>query len=411
MAKFRSIADTHSNHLQPLSDVLDKISEEYEVIITYNSRLLSHIEVNFELKKEEQLEIAVNRALKTTDLQYKQLTEKYYIVYKKDRTDQKKIRKIERKFEQIQKLEQQENINIQQNIPDRRKMISAVFGEAEKLLEDRPISGKVVDADGAPLIGATVQVKGTSTGTITDLDGSFSFDVPDDATTLVISYTGYETTEMSIVGLDNIQVTLATSISQLDEVVVVGYGRQKKSDLTGSVSSVSAEDIANVPVSRIDQALQGRAAGVQVTQTSGAPGAGTSIRVRGGNSITGSNEPLWVIDGIIVGTNFDLNNLNANDIESIEILKDASSIAIYGSRGANGVVLVTTKSGANSGAGKPQVNVGVYTSTQLVPERPAYLTQAQQIDYTNEDARFRGVAEPFPGSLHPILTTIFLIYY
>ena len=153
-------------------------------------------------------------------------------------------------------------------------------------------------------------------------------------------------------------------------MVVIGYGTQRKSDLTGSVSTVSAEDITAVPVSRVDQALQGRAAGVQVTQTSGAPGAGTAIRVRGGNSITGSNEPLWVIDGIVVGSNFNLNNINSSDIKSIEILKDASSIAIYGSRGANGVVLVTTKNGSGIGSGKPQVNIGTYTSMQLVPELP-----------------------------------------
>ncbi|CAN0376502.1 unnamed protein product, partial [Ectocarpus sp. 4 AP-2014] len=172
---------------------------------------------------------------------------------------------------------------------------------------------------------------------------------------LIFSYIGYASKEILVGNQKNIDVVL-TIDNQLDEVVVIGYGTQKKSDLTGSVASVSAEDIANIPSSRVDQVLQGRAAGVQVTQTSGAPGAGTSIRVRGGNSITGSNEPLWVIDGIVVGTNYDLNNLNANDIKSIEILKDASSIAIYGSRGANGVVLVTTKSGANVGGGKPQVS-------------------------------------------------------
>jgi TonB-dependent SusC/RagA subfamily outer membrane receptor len=189
-----------------------------------------------------------------------------------------------------------------------------------------------------------------------------------------------------VVGVQNqINVTLVAG-NELDEVVVIGYGTTRKSDLTGSVASVSAEDVAAIPVSRVDQALQGRAAGVQVTQVSGAPGASTSIRVRGGNSIQGSNEPLWVVDGIIVGTNFNLNNISANDVQSIEILKDASSIAIYGSRGANGVVLVTTKSGARVGGGKPQVSVGLYTSMQMVPEQPAYLTQAQQIDYTNQDA-------------------------
>ena len=257
------------------------------------------------------------------------------------------------------------------------------------------ITGTVSAEDG-PLPGASVVVKGTTTGVSTDFDGNYSIEAGADDT-LLFSYIGYTVQEIVVGNQTQINVILEAG-NELDEVVVIGYGTQRKSDLTGSVSSVSAEDVAAIPVSRVDQALQGRAAGVQVTQTSGAPGAGTSIRVRGGNSITGSNEPLWVIDGIIVGTDFNLNNINANDVKSIEILKDASSIAIYGSRGANGVVLVTTKSGANIGGGKPQVNVGLYTSMQMVPERPAYLNQAQQIEYTNQDAILRGVAEPFPGN-------------
>ena len=253
-----------------------------------------------------------------------------------------------------------------------------------------------VSADDGPLPGASVVVKGTTRGVSTDFDGNYSIEA-DAQSTLVFSYIGYATQEILVGNQSQINVILNLD-NKLDEVVVIGYGTQRKSDLTGSVSSVSAEDVAAIPVSRVDQALQGRAAGVQVTQVSGAPGAGTAIRVRGGNSITGSNEPLWVIDGIIVGTNFNLNNINANDVQSIEILKDASSIAIYGSRGANGVVLVTTKSGARVAAGKPQVNVGLYTSMQMVPEQPEYLNQAQQIDYTNQDAILRGVAEPFPGN-------------
>ncbi len=257
------------------------------------------------------------------------------------------------------------------------------------------ISGTVSDKDG-PLPGAAVVVKGTTNGVSTDFDGNFTIEAsPEDI--LQISYIAYVTQEIVVGSQNQINVTLELG-NKLDEVVIIGYGTTTKSDLTGSVSSVSAEDVAAIPVSRVDQALQGRAAGVQVTQVSGAPGAGTSIRVRGGNSITGSNEPLWVIDGIIVGTDFNLNNLNANDVQSIEILKDASSIAIYGSRGANGVVLVTTKSGARVGGGKPQVSIGLYTSMQMVPERPEYLNQAQQIDYTNQDAILRGVAEPFPGN-------------
>lgn len=253
-----------------------------------------------------------------------------------------------------------------------------------------------VSADDGPLPGASVVVKGTTTGVSTDFDGNYTIEAGADDT-LSFSYIGYAAQEIAVGTQNQINVILEAS-NELDEVVVIGYGTTTKSDLTGSVSSVSAEDVASLPVSRVDQALQGRAAGVQVTQVSGAPGAATSIRVRGGNSITGSNEPLWVIDGIIVGTNFNLNNINANDVQSIEILKDASSIAIYGSRGANGVVLVTTKSGARVGGGKPQVSVGLYTSMQLVPEQPEYLSQAQQIAYTNEDAILRGVAAPFPGN-------------
>lgn len=263
------------------------------------------------------------------------------------------------------------------------------------MVKAQSVSGTVM-AEGSPLPGASLLIKGTTQGTTTDIDGRFSINASP-TSTLVFSYVGYQSQEILVGNQSEINVVLSTS-NELEEVVVIGYGTQKKSDLTGSVSSVSSKQINQVPNSRVDQALQGRAAGVQVTQTSGAPGAGTSIRVRGGNSITGSNEPLWVIDGIIVGTNFNLNNINSNDIQSIEILKDASSIAIYGSRGANGVVLVTTKSGKSVGSGKPEITVGMYSGVQLVPRVPEQLNQEEQIAYTNEDARFRSAAEPFPGS-------------
>ena len=256
------------------------------------------------------------------------------------------------------------------------------------------ITGTVTSADG-PLPGATVIIKGTTQGTSTDFDGNFTLQAsPEDR--LVISYVGYQEQEILVGNQTQFTITLEVG-TQLDEVVVIGYGTQRKSDLTGSVSSIDAQDVTVNPVSRVDQALQGRAAGVQVTQVSGAPGAGTAIRIRGGNSITGSNEPLWVVDGIVVGTNFNLNNLNPNDIQSIEILKDASSIAIYGSRGANGVVLVTTKSGTGIAAGRPEVSVNLYTAMQMVPELPDMLTQEEQIAFTNESARFRSAAEPFPN--------------
>ena len=273
-------------------------------------------------------------------------------------------------------------------------VITALWGNL--LIAQRTITGTVTDTEGASLIGVNILQKGTSAGTVTDFNGDYSITLNDGEDILQFSYIGYVPVEESIDNRTTINIIMQGGTT-LDEVVVVGYGTQKKSDLTGSVATVSAEDISKVPTSRVDQALQGRAAGVQVTQVNGSPGAGTVIRVRGGNSITGSNEPLWVIDGIVVGTNFNLNNLNSNDIQSIEILKDASSIAIYGSRGANGVVLVTTKSGGGVTGGKPQINVNLYAGTQLVPEVPNMLSQAEQIAFTNESARFRSAAEPFPN--------------
>ena len=252
-----------------------------------------------------------------------------------------------------------------------------------------------VSAEGVPLPGASVSVKGTSKGSTTDFDGKYSINVSSGAT-LVFSYVGYAAKEVLVGNQKIINISLEPD-NQLDEIVVIGYGTQRKSDLTGSVSTIKAESITQTPVARVDQALQGRASGVQVTQVSGAPGAGTVIRVRGGNSITGSNEPLWVIDGIVVGTNFNLNNINSNDIKSIEVLKDASSIAIYGSRGANGVVLVTTKSGKSTGSGKPQITLNLYNSIQFLPELPDRLSQAEQIAFTNESAAFRSAAIPFPN--------------
>lgn len=276
--------------------------------------------------------------------------------------------------------------------------VSTSFALMNEIVEEKiQVFGQVTSSqDETSLPGVTVLEKGTTNGTITDIDGNYRLGVEEGAT-IVVSFVGYLSQEIEVSNQSKINIALEVDVKQLDEVVVIGYGTAKKSDLTGSVATVDTKALQNTPNSRIDQALQGRAAGVQVTQTSGAPGAGTTIRIRGGNSIQGDNQPLWVIDGIIVGQDFNLNNLNSNDIQSIQILKDASSIAIYGSRGANGVVLVTTKSGAAT-KGKPQVNFGFYSGMQFVPGRPAYLSQADQIEYTNEDARFRSAAEPFSDS-------------
>lgn len=262
------------------------------------------------------------------------------------------------------------------------------------LIAQQTINGTVSDQEtGEPLIGATAQVKGTSTGTVTDLEGKYELTVSGEDAEIVFSFLGYSPQTIRVGKVTQLNVQLSAG-QQLDEIVVVGYGQLKKSDLTGAVASVNVEDLENIPTSRVDQILQGRTAGVQITNTSGAPGAGTVIRVRGGNSIQGNNQPLWVIDGIIVGQDYNLNNLNPNDIESIEVLKDASSVAIYGSRGSNGVILVTTKMGTGGG-GKPSVSIGLSSGVQSLLARPELLNGIQHAEYANEDARFRNTSEPF----------------
>lgn len=224
------------------------------------------------------------------------------------------------------------------------------------LNDTKKITGKVMDDNNVPIIGANVIVKGSTNGTITDIDGNFTLEVPAHAI-LLISYIGYVSQEVLVKNQNNLAILMIEDSKSIDEVVVIGYGSVKKSNLTGAVSSVKTTEIQQTPLTSIDQGLVGRASGVQVTQTSGMPGAVASIRVRGSSSLQGGNEPLYVIDGFPVysGMGFGstggntqisgLSTVNPSDIESIEILKDASATAIYGARAANGVVLITTKSG------------------------------------------------------------------
>ena len=208
-----------------------------------------------------------------------------------------------------------------------------------------------------PVIGASVMVKGTTTGTVTDFDGNFELQAKV-GDVLQVSFMGYKSQEVKVANAGPIRVTLAPDNVMLQEVVAVGYGTMKKSDLTGAVTSIKADDLLKAPVSGLDQALQGRAAGVTVTSNSGQPGEGATIRIRGIGSALGGNDPLYVVDGVITG---DIKFLAPSDIQSMEILKDASATAIYGSRGANGVIIITTKTGSE---GKVNVTFDAYWGFQ-----------------------------------------------
>lgn len=223
--------------------------------------------------------------------------------------------------------------------------------------EQSQISGVVVDENGEPIIGANVSIEGTTVGTYTDIDGKFVINAQV-GDRIRFSYMGFID---KVITVDGNEITAVLQLNQeaLDEVVVIGYGTAKRSTLTGALSQVTNESFSDQKVTRVDQALQGRATGIQITNTSGAPGSEVRMRIRGANSILGDNSPLFVIDGF-VGADF--NDLNPNDIKSIEVLKDASSTAIYGSRGANGVILVTTKTGAKSGKPKLSYEGNVFFS-------------------------------------------------
>lgn len=292
--------------IEKLFELLEKRSN-YSFL--YNNEVLSDQKVNLSASNLTVPQI-LDDALKSTDLSYKVLSDRLVVITARTQT-----------------------VNV------------------------KPVTGKVVSATGEPLIGATVTVKNGSLSTQTDVNGNFKLTVPDDGI-LVVTYVGYLRQEVPVGSQTQITITLREQAGNLNEVVVVGYGTQKKKDLTGAVSLINSRDITSLPVGGVDQVMQGKAAGVAITENTGAPGEGIAVRIRGVGTIN-DNDPLYIIDG--VPTKDGINEISPNDIESINILKDASSAAIYGARASNGVVIVTTKRGAS---GKAKLSLSAYTGVQ-----------------------------------------------
>lgn len=257
------------------------------------------------------------------------------------------------------------------------------------------IGGRVtLQTGGEAAIGVTVQVKGSTAGAVTDYDGNYSLSVPDREAVLVFAYTGFSTQEIVVGAQENISVVLQENASQLEEVVVTGYGTQKRASISGSVATVGSAEIAERPILRVEQALQGRTAGVQVAQVSGSPGSALSVRVRGVGTINNS-DPLYIVDGVPVdGLDF----LNPNDIETVNVLKDAASAAIYGSRGANGVVLITTKGGKRNQAGTISYDAyyGVQRAARLLD-----LLDAREYAVLQNEAYVAAGKTPLPEFANP----------
>lgn len=274
--------------------------------------------------------------------------------------------------------------DVEYTIKDRIIVLSASGlsnNELSNIEQQKSVSGKVTDSSGSPLPGVSVVIKGSRTGTITDSNGKFSLsNLPDNAT-LQFSFVGMKTEDIPVDGKTTINLTMQDETIGIEEVVAIGYGTVRKSDMTGSISTISADKIIQGPATSVSRALQGKSAGVRVTQKTGRPGDEVIIRVRGGNSLSGGNDPLYVVDGFPVdrlGADF-----NPEDIASMEILKDASATAIYGSRGANGVVLITTKRGKE---GKGEVNYHGYYGVQSIRKKLDLLDKNQYVAMQNEIA-------------------------
>ncbi|WKN44537.1 SusC/RagA family TonB-linked outer membrane protein [Tunicatimonas pelagia] len=346
---------------QALKVVLKEHEERYQVRFNYAAKLISNKYVRYQKDQSATLDESLTKLLAPLGLKYEKLSKELVFI-------------TEDKPYDLQKLDRRKVSEQEGSTSPTKNMLqiqTSINQAVAPIALDRPITGRVTDlADNSPIPGVNIVVKGTSTGTITDAEGNYNLSISDDARILVFSSIGYETKEVTIGGQSVINLALSPSIEQLSEIVVIGYGEKSRKLLTESIGTVDAEEIQKVPVASADQALQGRVSGVQITNTSGTPGAGVAVRIRGIGTV-GNTQPLFVIDGVPVGSNSSdpttnpLSTINPNDIESISVLKDASAAAVYGVRAANGVVLITTKRGK---LGKPTISFDGYYGVQQLPE-------------------------------------------
>ncbi|MCB0629172.1 MAG: TonB-dependent receptor [Saprospiraceae bacterium] len=416
---------TVSNDQLELSKVLDRLNEEHRMSFAYETAVIADIYIDSEFwtwldenRTPGTILKRLNKVLTATNLVVKKLGDTYLIKQKLDN----RTGKLEKKAKTLPAL-RPSNVTAVKNSGlssasrengDRGSM--PLMNTQQNVA--RAISGQVTDEKGEGLPGVTIRVKDSEVGTITDFDGSYTLEIPDEATTLIFSFIGFVTIEEQINNRTRIDVSLEPDVAELQEVVVIGYGSQKKSDLTGAVTSVDSKSFHQVPKASLGQGLSGLAPGVLVSQGSSAPGGEVNIVIRGGNSLSNSNAPLYVIDGVPItsdpapggGNAFGnasregaisdpLASINPNDIESIQILKDASATAIYGSRGANGVILITTKSGKT---GAPKVSYNAYYGVQNVAKKLDLLNAQEFAELANDYAVNRNEASlPYDGVTLP----------
>ncbi|WP_236974302.1 SusC/RagA family TonB-linked outer membrane protein [Membranihabitans maritimus] len=380
--------ESYQNEKIKLTEALDMISVRYGVYFTFDRDMASEYLVEYKEQENKTAEEAINSVLTGTNLAYQIFDNQFVIIYRDDPGGVESMKKM---ILHLQGLVDQK----EKAFPDKRRKGNAVQRldlKALDVLKLKPlvlnIAGKVVSAVGEPLIGVNILVKGTDQGTATDFEGRFSFDDIDEQAVLVISYIGYQTQEISVAGKTNITITLLEDSQTLDEVVVVGYGTQKKTSLTSAVSSMEGDEINSIPVTDLSNSIGGRLSGVIVKQASGEPGVdGSDIFVRGVSTI-GSTQPLLIVDGIPRS----FQNLDPNSIETFTVLKDAAAVAPYGVAGANGVILVTTKEGE---AGDAVINYNGYVGFQNPTKVPDLVNGYEYARLKNLAAENVGLPKPW----------------
>jgi TonB-linked SusC/RagA family outer membrane protein len=403
----------------PIIELLEAISKKFQVFFTYDIDLLKDIKVNYDLSKAVSLNKAINAIMEKTDLRYEHLGNKYYVIYKNTRIGKRNAKKIKRKLRQISKLEKSGSLSLRKMKPQQKPIgqLEEIIKTAKQLNQEKPIKGRVTDANGVALIGVNILVKGTSIGTVTDIEGYFYLNIPNEANTLVFSYVGYLSKEVAIEGLSNFNVQLAEDVANLEEVVIIGYGVRKKRDITSSVSHIESAEIAKSVTLSPEYALQGKTPGIQVQLASGDPNDRPTIRIRGVNTL-GFNDPLIVIDGVPVaefgagavfgtsgaaasdlrGSQNILNLINPDDIASMSVLKDAAATAVYGLRASNGVILIETKRGKGANQ-KARITLSAERGIKNIRNQYDFLSTPEYVTLLTE--QYNNAAEPFPEWLDP----------
>lgn len=376
-----------------LIEVLDEISREHQVYFTYDSDLIQGVTVDYEKREGESIRSILSRVLVEVNMDFKIFEERFVILY---RNDQQGLESLEQMITHMKTIvsDQKEAIT-RRRIPPVNRLATDKWTSVNRKRLVLNISGRVMDSTGEPLIGVNILVKGTNKGTTTDFEGRFSINDIDDQAVLVLSYIGYQSQEVAIDGQSSLTIIMREDAQTLDEVVVTALGitREKKA-LGYSVGEVDGEDLNTTPQVGVLNSMQGKVAGVQISQTYGVKGSSVNMTIRGASSLNSDNQPLFVIDGVPVFNAKDnifnqadlgnaIGDLNTDDIESISILKGPSAAALYGSRAANGVVLITTKSGTSAKQG-----LGVNFNTSLIADVPYKYLPVQNEFASGQDGAF-----------------------